>query len=289
VVAGDSCGVTGFVNNANSLEPDPVSATSSGSRNAATYESRLPPPGPFEWSMPDGSLGLSPANTTQGSMNESHSTNTPELSRHASLNQPADTTPMLGRHDSQGMGGAAGLPGASASYQFRGGNNHEDTSSNLSATQLLHGVPGPPTYNWADESVVTTQPEYVMQYPSPTIFSAQKQTQANAATLAEMDMAFDLPTQSDFTNPLGTTTNIEAYIDGDTSGMTFTQTTVPIRGAQSNTDTSNSAQTPLSWDMANGSGMTPNFNDMTGTNDWDNFMEDLADWDPTNVGGAARP
>lgn len=285
VVAGDACGVTGFVNNANSLEPDPVSATG-GTANASTG-SRLPPAGPFEWTMPDGSLGLSPANTTPGSMNDS--TSTPELSRHGSLNNTVDTTPMLGRHDSQGMGGAPVLPGASVYNQFAGGNNSQDNSTTLKATQVLHGVPGPPAYNWTDESDMTTQPEYVMRYPSPPVFSTQKQSQANTTSLAEMDLAFDLPNQSDFTGAMGTTTNIEAYIGGETSGMTFTQTTVPIRGAQSTTDTSNSAETPLTWDIANGTGMTPNFNDLTGTHDWDNFMEDLADWDPTNVGGAARP
>jgi len=286
VVVGESCGITGLVDNNNNLEPDPASATS-GTRNAAAYESRLPPAGPFEWTMPDGSLGLSPANTTPGSMNDS--TNTPELSRHGSLNNTVDTTPMLGRHDSQGMGGAPVLPGASVYNQFGGGNDPQDNSTTIKATQVLHGVPGPPAYNWTDEPAMTTQPEYVMRYPSPARFSNQKQSQPNTTTLAEMDLAFDLPSQSDFTGAMGTTTNIEAYIGGETSGMTFMQTTVPIRAAQSTTDTSNSAETPLSWDIANATGMTPNFNDIAGTNDWDNFMEDLTDWDPTNVGGAARP
>ena len=287
VVAGESCGITGLVDNTNSLEPDPVSATS-GPTNAATYESRLPPAGPFQWTMPDGSLGLSPANTP-GSVNESHNTSTPELSRQGSLNNAVETTPMLGHHDSQGMGGAPVHLGPSISYQFTGGNNPQDTSSTLNATQVLHGVPGPPAYNWSDEPAMTTQPEFTMRYPSPPVFSTQKQSQGNVASLAEMDMAFDLPNQSDFTSGIGGTTNIEAYIGGDTSGMTFTQTTVPIRGAQSTTDTSASVDTPLNWDIANGNGMTPNFNDLTGTNDWDNFMEDLADWDPTNLGGATRP
>jgi len=288
VVAGASCGVTGFVDNANSLEPDPVSATS-GSTNAATYESRLPPAGPFDWSMPDGSLGLSPANNTPGSVNETRSTSTPELSRHGSLNNTVDPTPMLGRHDSQGIGGAPVHLEPSVSYQFTGGVNPQDTSSTIKATQVLHGVPGPRAYKWADEPAMTTQLEYTMRYPSPPVFSAQKQSQANVASLAEMDMAFNLPNQSDFTSGIGSTTNIEAYIGGEASGMTFTQTTVPIRGAQSTTNTSNSVDTPLNWDIANGTGMTPSFNDVTGINDWDNFMEDLADWDPTNLGGAARP
>lgn len=262
------CNVSNMANYTGSLVEEMADSPGAGPTpgtvgNGSNNESRLPPPGAFDWRMPDANIGLSTGLSPQAVM-------TPDSLSNSEPNGTTNTQ-TSSRHGSHG---AFSPPGS-----------HDP----ISLQQAQHMTSGHKT----------AQTTTISEFPVAANWSTTNTDQDfnNVDGFVNMDLGFDLPTPSDFIGG-GSSTNVKTSSNIDFGNDAFLNmaynetTTIPVRPAGSNTgigtaigtmtDTSLSADTPNSWNMMS-TGMTPNFNDMTNTQDWDNLMENLADWDPNTA------
>jgi hypothetical protein len=123
------------------------------------------------------------------------------------------------------------------------------------------------------------QPQMVGEFPK----SSNWPIRPDPTDLTNMDLTFDLPTPGDFDSITKDIPNVEQYINDDMSLANFARTTMPMRGGDGSMDPPISVATPGDWSMPGATGMTPNFSDMGGPQDWDSFMEGFAEWDPNAV------
>jgi len=223
-----------------------------GSSGNSEYQSRIPPPGPFDPYMPDASIGLSP-----------------QVSGHS---PPILTPGSTSNSDSNAGNQAAYGQSRNASY------NEQRQALSDNAPSFMY------------DAGATSQPSMDNKYPG-AIYRQQNQSMNNsnnvnmpdpAKAFTDMTALFDLPTPSEFNTAM--TPGVQ-----DFGNMTYgQQTTIPMRHSG---DTSTLADTPGSWNMnmTGGTGMTPNFNDMSGVTDWDNLMDGLTDWDPSQMNDGLIP
>jgi len=248
-------GFLGSIVQVEEMADSPTNGTTGSSGNSE-YQSRIPPPGPFDPYMPDASIGLSPQVT-------GHSP--PILTPGSTSNSDS----MIGNQTAYGQS-----RNASYSEKRQALSDHS------------------PSFMY--DAAATTQPSMNVKYPG-AIYRQQNQSMDNknvtnnnlnmpdpARAFTDMDALFDLPTPSEFNT--GMTPGVQDFGD-----MTYGQeTTIPMRNSG---DTSTLADTPGSWNMnmTGGTGMTPNFNDMSGVTDWDNLMDGLTDWDPSQMNDGLIP
>lgn len=247
-------GFVGSVVQVEEMADSPTNGTIGSSGNSE-YQSRIPPPGPFDPYMPDASIGLSPQVSGQS--------------------PPVLTPGSTSNSDSYG-----GNQNATAYGQSAYGQNRNPSYSEQRQSLADHS----PSFMYDG---VTTQPNVTVKYPG-AIYRQQNQSIDNknvnmpdpAKAFTDMDAIFDLPTPSEFN--AGMTPGVQ-----DFGNMTYgQQTNIPVRN---NGDTSSLTDTPGSWNLTGGTGMTPNFNDMGGVTDWDNLMDGLAEWDPSQLNDGLIP
>lgn len=234
---------------------DSTNATTGSSSNLGYgTQSRMPPPGPFDPYMPDTSIGLSP-----------------QVSRQS----PPILTP----------GSTSNSESNNAGQNVHGSNRTASYSEQRTALAEYS-----PSFMY---DAAATQPSMIGEFPSSATWQqGSKSTSTRnlntnnpAKAFTDMDVLFDLPTPSEFDNGLGNTGMTPGVQDFTT--MTFgQQTTMPVRN---NGDAATSTNTPGSWNLTGGTGMTPNFNDLSGAADWDNLMDGLADWDPSQMNDGLIP
>lgn len=280
---GDFAGYTGNIveEMADSPNAGGSSGTPENGGGANVNESRLPPPGAFDWRMPDANIGLMPDsnNLNRSTGLSPQAVMTPDsLSNSDPNNLTTTNTGTSSRHNSQG---ALSPPGSHVSVPFQ--NMRNPSNSNLPQTSSISEIPS--IAHWSTSATV--------------------QDLSNVDGFVNMDLAFDLNTTSVFENSAKSPPSMDFSNDVAFLNMAYNDTsttTIPVRsaGASNGATTDTSAETPNSWNMMStgmtpnfndipGSGMTPNFNDLTNGPEWDNLMENLADWDPSTAGEMLLP
>jgi len=244
-------GFLGSIVQVEDMTDSPIGMT--GSSGNSDYQSRIPPPGPFDPYMPDASIGLSP-----------------QISGHS--------PPIL-------------TPGSTSNSDSNAGNQNmygQSRNASISEQQRQSLSENAPSFMY---DAATTQPSMIGAFPSADTWertrsmkSKNVNTNDPAKAFTDMDL-FDLQTPSEFNVALGNTGLTPSVQDFE--NMTYgQQMDIPLRN---NGDASTLVDTPGSWNMTGGTGMTPNFNDMRGDTDWDNLMDGLADWDPSQMNDGLIP